>query len=426
MRDWFVDHRRQIIWGIFIGLGIAGGLLSTVHPALIILVGLVPIGYYLMIRAPEVFVPLYVYSGLYKAVLPVDTTILFFGCAVGAAGLKVYKDRQMITRILRHPAIFILSLFAFWILLSLIYTRSGFYAVDKAARTLILTFGALPLAMVLIDSEKKLRNVIVIVAGLGTWMGTISAITGSRTVFQANYLSLGFTTSTAILLFIFYFIPKTKNIGFIVPILLNCIGLLNSAARAPVLFTPLMMIVVVTLSRLNIQAKIRSYVLLIMAGCALVAGLYIAVPDIFQGLVERMGAINDLENDHNAQFREALAQTALDLFISSPVTGVGIGSFGYYMTGEDGRLYPHNVFLEIGSELGLIGLFLFSVLFYIVLHHHFTKETHGFIDNTLLCMVLYTFINMLKAGDLTDNRAIYMFFGIILVKEYVMRKEESR
>jgi O-antigen ligase len=48
-------------------------------------------------------------------------------------------------------------------------------------------------------------------------------------------------------------------------------------------------------------------------------------------------------------------ETAKDLFVENLVKGVGTGGFGHYnLLG-----YPHNIFLEFASELGMIGLSAF-------------------------------------------------------------------
>ena len=55
--------------------------------------------------------------------------------------------------------------------------------------------------------------------------------------------------------------------------------------------------------------------------------------------------------------RSSLYSSSIDNFISSPLFGTGIGSSNNY------KIYPHNLFLQIMEEGGLLFLILFSFLF---------------------------------------------------------------
>ncbi len=71
--------------------------------------------------------------------------------------------------------------------------------------------------------------------------------------------------------------------------------------------------------------------------------------------------------------------------------GYGIGSFGILHTGKDGRSYPHNIFLEIWIEAGLIGLLAFFVFLWMI----FSKNING-IRYISILVLIYILMNSLK------------------------------
>lgn len=62
-------------------------------------------------------------------------------------------------------------------------------------------------------------------------------------------------------------------------------------------------------------------------------------------------------SDVSSQSRIQSYRLALDLFYDSPIIGQGYGGYSQ-LTGEP---YPHNMFLEFASQMGLLGLALLSV-----------------------------------------------------------------
>ena len=83
----------------------------------------------------------------------------------------------------------------------------------------------------------------------------------------------------------------------------------------------------------------------------------------------RFLSVTDYENDYNITSetgRIAIWKIGVNLTLSNPITGVGVKCFpmaiGYYRS--DTGLIPrwqraHNSYLQVSSELGLIGFFVF-------------------------------------------------------------------
>jgi O-antigen ligase len=101
----------------------------------------------------------------------------------------------------------------------------------------------------------------------------------------------------------------------------------------------------------------------ILAG--VVAGMII-LPSLPQSFYDRMASITDAERDETGsrEARKVLIEQAWLIFLEHPITGIGAGQFMNY--GPPGRAekwrVTHNVMLQIGAEIGIFGLAVFSFL----------------------------------------------------------------
>lgn len=82
------------------------------------------------------------------------------------------------------------------------------------------------------------------------------------------------------------------------------------------------------------------------------------------------------------------------------IFGEGIGSFGYVITGEDVKHYPHNIFVEIFFEFGFIGLLIFSILV--------MRFIRGFHFNPINIGCLFFLIASFVSGDIPGNNNFFI------------------
>jgi O-antigen ligase len=69
--------------------------------------------------------------------------------------------------------------------------------------------------------------------------------------------------------------------------------------------------------------------------------------------------------DGSVLYRLSGALQSLDLFLTSPIFGVGVGNYGWLHCGDKGDfIYPHNIIAQILAEMGIVGLFIFSACIY--------------------------------------------------------------
>jgi O-antigen ligase len=142
---------------------------------------------------------------------------------------------------------------------------------------------------------------------------------------------------------------------------LMLVGIVKTGSRGG--FIGLLVVGGLILMRGSKQA--RKYAL-----AALVTGVILFAAVAPASYWSRISTIYNYEQDYNFTMKEknsrfAIWSTGLRIFASHPLTGVGISCFGiahmkYSETGLD--ISPHNSFVQVATELGVIGLALFVTI----------------------------------------------------------------
>ena len=134
----------------------------------------------------------------------------------------------------------------------------------------------------------------------------------------------------------------------------------------------------------------RILVLLLLGGLVLVGVVRYA-----QSPGERLTALGNLQevaSDPNITFREGTYVRAIEAIRQDPLVGSGLG--GFSATGE--REYPHNILLELGVELGVVGVLLWLALATIWTWRARTSQL-------LLSLVVQSVLYAMVSGDLAFN-----------------------
>ena len=108
------------------------------------------------------------------------------------------------------------------------------------------------------------------------------------------------------------------------------------------------------------------------------------------------------------------------IIMNNPIIGVGFGN--YQNVAASIYDHPHNSFLEIYSELGILGFIIFtllvSLLFFNINHTKKNQITQG-----LFFVTLSSLATSLVSGDLGSNRVFYLFFILYLISlKYVNQR----
>ncbi len=114
-----------------------------------------------------------------------------------------------------------------------------------------------------------------------------------------------------------------------------------------------------TVGLLALTTRRKLITALLLAGAIIC--LWIALP---QPLKDRYATIGKYESEATYQSRVQSAKLGLRMFLEHPLLGVGFGSFMVARVEEyDGIwLQPHNLYAEVSSEMGVVGLLSFVVL----------------------------------------------------------------
>jgi O-antigen ligase len=250
------------------------------------------------------------------------------------------------------------------------------------------------------------------------------------TIIGSNYLLVQNIAGMASLIIMYYFLlliraAKQKIILIGVLIVFN-VALFYAGGKGPILslfFTILFMLILsvkVKERKLHLlDRKYFAYFMLIIAiggGLILMPGLVVLKRS---GIVLSEGYSKDYYQYYQAE-RLKNAEVALKLFYEHPIIGVGIGGFSIFSEKTKEEIerfkYPHNIILEIASELGSIGLILFitmlvftmSKLFYLRKKYKCSKSSA--LADLLISLIIFSFLTSLTSGDI-NNIALFVWIG---------------
>lgn len=124
----------------------------------------------------------------------------------------------------------------------------------------------------------------------------------------------------------------------------------------------------------------------------------------------------------SAAFRIFAWFKAVQDFISSPILGIGTGSF-ILITPYIPLTYPHNLLLELASENGIIGLALIIAFLYIAIrtglksinyYHRNTRLLETQLSVVVMSIFSFTLWNSMFSGDIYANAIVWWPIGLII------------
>ena len=402
----------------------------------------------ILFKYPEIYYALFLTAGVYKAdsrleVIQqrIDLTILFGLLSILGTIFNIYI-RQIKFVIPTKQVIFPYSIIIFLGTISLLYTPAPIYGTDKFLRFLTITSLALFLPFFLFQSEKAIRRFFIMFIILAISM-IIDIFSGGLkpneisfvAAFGSNYLALGRILGMAVVIVFFYFAFSVRNIFtkltllLLIPIFL--FGIFISGGRGPAVAVSLSILTIVLYESFNllknsiIIRKIKKdnlkSIFFICVIIIITVFLIIYFHDNFATIFYRLELLYEGESK-SAIIRLMMIEKAIESILTFPkiVTGLGIGGFSVYFAGFDDIRgeYPHNIFLEVGSELGIFGLIaivylIFSSFLKIIYQLNSEKVQKKYLYYTLLSLLIFMSINSSVSGDINDNRLLFTIIGTI-------------
>lgn len=400
-------------------------------------------------KFPEVCFALFLTAGLFKAtpqlqsILPkfFDLTVFFGAVIVLVILINIFKKNLRIPRIplkLSLPYIGIAALMS----LSLTYTLSPIYGMDKFLK--FITFNALAVfaPIFLFKNEAVLKKFFYTIISVSTLTNIVALIVGKRIggkiilAFSADYLTLGIISGMTVLIILFYFIRGgniKKQLLWFMALLINLVGLVYSSARAPIfilIFTAILMFLLsFNIKNLSISKSALLFLILIIFLIGLSFLFFPKLTEVSMGRIK--GFSLEMGNGLTPiQERLGMFSMALRGLYLHPFLGVGVGGFSTLAYGIDQTSYPHNMLLEVGSELGIFGLFFLILLigfcFFRLLHLKKNKPEKYILINTILALFIYMFLDSLVNGSIiSTGRLLFIWIGTAYALNNILRSQKS-
>ena len=384
----------------------------------------------LLVAFPEVGLGLFLTAGTYKTELvvllrlPADPTMLLGGLVL--AGLFIRMLRQGVKSIL--PSRQLVVPFGVLLILMVFSQLAGeatLYGREKLLRFGLLTGIAMFAPAGIIGTKARLRRFVITAVGLGLLMALLGTVAGEGlSAFGSTHIAAGRVLGFA-LLGVLYLLLESRPHALVRLGLLGALGVLGfgflSSGSRGSMVALLVSLAVTALISFGLR-KGRRWVgigLIVFAGAA--AALTLAVPAAVETMNRRVTDV--LANGDaigSARSRVQRAEDAWALFLAHPVVGVGVGGFDQARGRGDGERgdYPHNILLEIGCELGLLGLAAFVALVALALKcvvgaMRAVKRRQEFaVVALILAVTVYFLVNAMFSGDLNDNRLLFTALGL--------------
>ena len=322
------------------------------------------------------------------------------------------------------------------ILLGLMYTPSKVHSLDKALRFIFITGWAFFGAILLIRNIDSLKRFLSTLITIAVFMAIDAALNSYNlkagrfvTAFGSNYIALARISGVALLAVISIMLIDAKGkiakIGLWIVGLLLLWSLMAAGARGPIIAFGLSMVIFLLWSIWIIpEIRIERFGLKLGITMAIISSLIFI---FFNKLginviaVRFLTLLREEGGGGSALQRWDYYQHAVDLIKTFPFFGQGTGSFGLSYLGQDIRVYPHNILLELWAENGIIGVVFFLIMIGYTLGKTIAKlliikGREREISKALLTLGCFMLFNAMLSGDINDNRMLFTFLALNGVK----------
>nr|WP_255696582.1 O-antigen ligase family protein [Solitalea lacus] len=236
-----------------------------------------------------------------------------------------------------------------------------------------------------------------------------------------NYLFLSIFLCSALVLNL----PNNKLPAILFKVLLFT-SMIVLGARSPILFGSLIMIVYYSVKYItSIKKMVLFYTLAVIAGTGFFS---------WKGserLFDRFESISSVRGNRSFDNRVYYQQKSIDMIFQRPFLGTGFGSFAKEMKGKDIIDSPHNLFLEMGFETGIVGMLL-MILFFVFTFRFMIMIIRQTGDLQLKDLILrfgliivYFFLTAFVSLYLSNSKDIFGLIGCFLALGNAIIYEEK-
>lgn len=136
------------------------------------------------------------------------------------------------------------------------------------------------------------------------------------------------------------------------------------------------------------------------------------LPEVFSGRFTEEAIENQL-NSNSELSRGSLFGLAFQLWLENPFFGVGLGNYSYYAPVNA----PHNIYLEVLSEMGLLyfSLFLVFIITSLRAGYRQIKSNSNYKLKGLYFLYIFFVLSMFADGELTIQSFLLYYLGFLFL-----------
>lgn len=223
-------------------------------------------------------------------------------------------------------------------------------------------------------------------------------------------------------------------------------GLLLTGKRAHILFMILAYLFTYLFSERNKQMLIRllkvsTVIIVLVISLLLALKIYEGNPDLpFYGFMERVeDTIDGLKEDRDiTSGRSALYDFSMSVFRENPIFGGGwwtVRDNSIGIINDEKGSHPHNIYLQLLSELGIVGLLSFAIILLFVLLSTLkllkvdyvinSREIKQIVQISLYFQVFYMLYGI-TGNVLTDHNFLLSYFFALILNISVYRSYRKK
>ena len=387
---------------------------------------------YVLLRHPPVLLALFVFVPYFEAApgvssIPFDPTAGLAVLVVAVLAHRVVVGDGL--RMPPAPLLLPLLLIGVAILLGLLWSGAPEYGQEKALKYFTVTLLAALAPFALLTTERDLLKFLytiaagaVVVAGLtlvteptvaegiATEYDTQGRYSFGGQIFPARFLCTG-----ALILFLLPGLMRSRW-ALLAPLAAVGVTIVASGygARGPMAAFFATLVAVALILAVRSSRALVAVVAAVVIGAAVLP--FVTVPN---SASERLSeAARDPVSTLRGDTRWILYNQAIELIEGHTVFGAGTGTFGAYVSivspPRQRLLYPHNIFLEVWSELGILPLLAYILAvggggWVLMRRLAATDDRH---ERNLLTLafglLVFNFLVTQVSGDINDNRTLLL------------------
>jgi O-antigen ligase len=404
---------------------LAGGwalFASTFSPQTLIAFVLGAAGVAVLLSYPELALALYVVIGDLKgdervaSILPVDLTLALGAIILLGIGLNSFRGKRMVPM----PVSFFsyIALIALMVA-SLAYTPVFDAGLEKVGRFLTVTGLVIVAPFFILTTPQALKRFFAGFAVIAFLICgySLTQLGGSERLVtpSSNTIGLGHVACSLILLIWFIAMPRLsffkRTLAY--PLLaVPLMALIGSGSRGAAIALG----AAILMSLFLYRQFVADLLALTVLGFAAIPFL-----NIPEASFEYLGTLANFRSvDNLLNFRVELLGYGWQLLQKHPLIGVGIQGFRYHSLNAGLYNWPHNIFLEIGCELGIPAVLIVCIIFGSAIREAFRQMrdvsspylTFSYVTAALL---LVGIVNSLNTGDINSDRSTWLFISLIFV-----------